>query len=171
MDFIYFFWESTIIWICLYRLFIAWGGIRDINATVWDRSLFNDSLFDEPKVNKGEIISDSTILKVKNGHLKTNLSLKIINISSTTEKFSDKWQIRLETEMHSRKYSPKTHSVYIHFNRMLCHKIKKTPDEISQDDVKRFMAEMEKDGYSASTMNLAYSAIKFFSGMFCIRTA
>jgi site-specific recombinase XerD len=76
--------------------------------------------------------------------------------------FGEEWQARLETEMRSRKYSPSTHAVYVHFNRMLCKKSQKTPDEISPDDVKRFMAGMERGGHSASTMNLAYSAIKFF---------
>jgi site-specific recombinase XerD len=82
--------------------------------------------------------------------------------SGTHEKLNEDWRLKLETELRSRKYSPRTRSVYIHFNRMLCRVLQKTPEEINSDDVKQFLAIMEKDGYSAAAMNLAISAIKFF---------
>jgi hypothetical protein len=78
------------------------------------------------------------------------------------DKLNEVWQLKLETELRSRKYSPHTLDAYIHFNRMLCRIVQKAPEEISLGDVTRFLSIMEKDGYSASAMNLALSAVKFF---------
>jgi site-specific recombinase XerD len=82
--------------------------------------------------------------------------------SSKPDKLGDEWQFKLETELRSRKYSLKTHNAYIYFNRTLCRALQKTPVEITSGDVKQFLANMEKEGYSASAMNLALSAFKFF---------
>ncbi|MDR0322297.1 MAG: site-specific integrase [Treponema sp.] len=83
-------------------------------------------------------------------------------LSGTPEKLSEGWRLILETELRSRKYSPQTRNAYIYFNRMLCRVLQKTPEEIKSDDVKQFLAIMEKADYSASAMNLALSAVKFF---------
>jgi site-specific recombinase XerD len=77
------------------------------------------------------------------------------------EKLSEDWRLKLETELHSRKYSPQTRTTYIHFIQMLCRVFQKTPEEIDSADIKQFLADMEKAGYSASAMNLALSAVKF----------
>ena len=77
--------------------------------------------------------------------------------------FSKNWQIKLETELRSRKYSPHTVNLYLYFNRLLCNTIRKTPEEISPEDIKQFLAGIEKKKeYSASSINLAISALKFF---------
>jgi site-specific recombinase XerD len=82
---------------------------------------------------------------------------------SLPEKFSGQYIERLETELRSRKYSPKTRNAYIYYNRLICRTLQKTPEQIRPDDVTQFIADMEKNGeYSASAMNLAISAIKFF---------
>jgi len=79
------------------------------------------------------------------------------------EKLSDYWRGRLEAELRSRKYSPQTRRAYIYYNRQICRHLQKTPEEIRPDDVTQFLALMEKDkDYSASALNLAISAIKFF---------
>ncbi|MDR0497866.1 MAG: site-specific integrase [Treponema sp.] len=79
------------------------------------------------------------------------------------EKFSDRWRIKLENELRSRKYSPRTMRLYIYYNRFLCRTIQKPPEEIQSEDVTLFLANIEKDReYSASSLNLAISAIKFF---------
>lgn len=84
-------------------------------------------------------------------------------VSHTLDKFSKHWQIRLETELRARKYSSHTHDLYLYYNRLLCNMLQKTPEEILQEDITRFLAIMEKSkGYSASSMNLAISSIKFF---------
>jgi site-specific recombinase XerD len=79
------------------------------------------------------------------------------------EQFSEYWQTKLETELRSRKYSPQTRRCYLYFNRLLCRSLQKTPEAIQPEDITRFLATVEKDKeYSASSLNLALSAIKFF---------
>jgi len=79
------------------------------------------------------------------------------------EKFSENWRVKLEAALRSRKYSPKTQRAYIYYNRLICRTLQKTPEELTPDDVIQFLADMDKNGqYSASAMNLAISAIKFF---------
>jgi site-specific recombinase XerD len=75
---------------------------------------------------------------------------------------SEYWRVKLETELRSRRYSPKTRNTYIYYIRTLCRFFQKTPEEIGPGDVKKFLAIMEKSGYSAAAMNLALSAVKFF---------
>ena len=79
------------------------------------------------------------------------------------EKFSEDWRAKLETELRSRKYSPRTMRSYIYFNRLFCGTLGKVPEEIQPEDIKQFLASIEKDrNYCASSMNLAISGIKFF---------
>lgn len=79
------------------------------------------------------------------------------------EKFLENWQMKLEAELRSRKYSLRTMRSYIYYNRLFCATLNKTPEEIQPNDIKQFLATIEKDRkYSASSMNLAISAIKFF---------
>jgi len=79
------------------------------------------------------------------------------------EKLSDYWAGKLEEELRSRKYSPQTQNAYIYFNRLLCRTLQKPPEKICPADVTQFLAIIEKDrDYSAASLNLAISAIKFF---------
>ncbi|MCL2186739.1 MAG: tyrosine-type recombinase/integrase [Treponema sp.] len=79
------------------------------------------------------------------------------------EKFSEYWRAKLEAELRSRKYSMRTRRAYIYYNRLICRALQKSPEEIHPDDITQFLACMEKTReYSASSMNLAISAIKFF---------
>jgi len=79
------------------------------------------------------------------------------------EKFSGYWRNKLEAALRSRKYSPKTQRAYIYYNSLICRSLQKPPEELTSDDVTQFIAGMDKNGqYSASAMNLAISAIKFF---------
>jgi len=82
---------------------------------------------------------------------------------SLPEKLSVQLVEKLEAELRSRKYSVQTRRAYIYYNRLICRTLQKPPEEIRSDDVTEFLALMEKDKkYSASAMNLAISAIKFF---------
>ena len=82
---------------------------------------------------------------------------------SLPEKLSKQWLDKLDAALRSRKYSPRTQKVYIYYNRLICRTLQKTPEEIRPEDVTEFIANMEKSKeYSASAMNLAISAIKFF---------
>jgi integrase/recombinase XerD len=79
------------------------------------------------------------------------------------EKLNEHWQKKLEVELRSRKYSPCTLRSYIYYNRLLCRTLQKLPEEIRTEDINAFLAELDKTReYSASSMNLAISAIKFF---------
>ncbi|WP_010256572.1 tyrosine-type recombinase/integrase [Treponema primitia] len=77
--------------------------------------------------------------------------------------FSQSWQVKLEAELQARKYSPNTLASYSYYNRDLCRCLQKPPEEITAVDVKNYLAYQNKTkNLSASTMNLALSAFKFF---------
>ena len=79
------------------------------------------------------------------------------------EKLSALWISKMEEELRSRKYSLKTRNMYVYYNRLLCRSIQKIPEYIKQNDITWFLAQMEKTkNYSASSINMAISAIKFF---------
>jgi len=79
------------------------------------------------------------------------------------EKFSEHWRLILETELRSRKYSSKTIRCYTYYNRLICRLLQKAPEDIQPEEITQFLASVEKDReYSASSLNLAISAIKFF---------
>ncbi|MDR1178646.1 MAG: tyrosine-type recombinase/integrase [Spirochaetaceae bacterium] len=82
---------------------------------------------------------------------------------SLPDTFSSFWLEQLITELHARKYSKKTIMSYVWYNRYLCRKIQKTPEEVSAVDIRKFISDMDRVyHYSASSMNLAISALKFF---------
>jgi site-specific recombinase XerD len=79
------------------------------------------------------------------------------------DQFSDIWRKNLEAELHSRKYSPKTIRSYVHYNRALCRALQKKPEDIVPEDIKGYLVHLDKErDLSASSMNLAISAFKFF---------
>ncbi|MDR2717185.1 MAG: tyrosine-type recombinase/integrase [Treponema sp.] len=79
------------------------------------------------------------------------------------DQFPKHWEIKLENELRSRKYSRSTILAYIYYNRLLCRSLQKPPERIQSDDIKQFLAAIEKDrDYSAASLNLAISAMKFF---------
>jgi hypothetical protein len=83
--------------------------------------------------------------------------------ASLPEKLSEHWRSKLENELRSRKYSIQTRRAYIYYNSQICRTLQKTPEQIHSGDVTDFLALMEKNReYSASALNLAISAIKFF---------
>jgi len=98
----------------------------------------------------------------------TNIAVPVIPDAnfkplSLPEKFPEHLQAKLEEALRSRKYSPQTRRSYQYYNRLLCRTLQKTPDEIHQEDITYFLALVERDReYSASSINLAISAIKFF---------
>jgi site-specific recombinase XerD len=81
------------------------------------------------------------------------------------EQFSGFWQKNLEIELRSRKYSPRTIRSYVYYNRALCRTLQKNPEAIGTDDIKRYLAYLDKErDLSTSSMNLAISSFKFFYG-------
>jgi site-specific recombinase XerD len=71
--------------------------------------------------------------------------------------------LKLETELHSRKYSGNTIDAYVYYNKDLCRIAKKVPDDIGEGDIKQYLVYLNNERKaSASGMNLAISALKFF---------
>jgi site-specific recombinase XerD len=91
-----------------------------------------------------------------------DMAVLVSNIPNP-EKLSFPWTEKLKTELHARKYSRKTISVYVYYNRDLCRVLQKNPEEITEGDFKKYMAYLDivKD-QSSSSMNLALSAVRFF---------
>jgi len=79
------------------------------------------------------------------------------------DQFPHHWEIKLENELRSRKYSSNTIRNYLYYNHLLCNTLQKPPEEITTDNIKQFLAVIEKSrDYSAASINLAISAMKFF---------
>jgi site-specific recombinase XerD len=84
---------------------------------------------------------------------------------SQPEKLGETWRLKLEQELRARKYSLRTLRSYVYYNCLLCRTLQKTPEEIRPEDITQFLADVEKNrGYTASSINLAISAFKFFYG-------
>ncbi|GMO41206.1 MAG: hypothetical protein Pg6C_01970 [Treponemataceae bacterium] len=79
--------------------------------------------------------------------------------------FTDLWRAKLKTELAARKYGVETKRAYIRYNSELCAFAQKQPPEIGSDDIKKYIADLnENRRASASSMNLAISAVRFFYG-------
>jgi len=64
-------------------------------------------------------------------------------------------------ELKLRGFSDKTVKSYLFFNQKFLNFIKKTPAEVQPADIKSYLATMV-DTHSSSSVNLAFSALKFF---------
>ncbi|MDR3342523.1 MAG: phage integrase N-terminal SAM-like domain-containing protein [Treponema sp.] len=81
----------------------------------------------------------------------------------TKDGFALCWEEQLERELRARKYSPKTIRTYLLYNRTFCRKTQKTPELMTSEDIKAYLSYLDKTlDRSASTMNMAISAFKFF---------
>ena len=70
---------------------------------------------------------------------------------------------KLETELKLRGFSEKTVSSYLFHNQKFLDFIEKQPDEITEDDVKSYLASLISDRkLKSSSVNLTLSALKFF---------
>jgi site-specific recombinase XerD len=93
----------------------------------------------------------------------TGIASSHVPLYEMPEQLSDYWIEKLESELRSRKYSPRTRDAYIYYNKALCRWLQKTPEKITAGDIKNYLAYREKTlNLSASSLNLALSAIKFF---------
>ena len=93
----------------------------------------------------------------------TEFTAPVTQTITLPEKFPEHWERKLENELRSRKYSRSTIRNYIYYNRLLCNTLQKIPEEIKTENIKQFLAIVEKNNdYSASSLNLAISALKFF---------
>lgn len=71
----------------------------------------------------------------------------------------------LRRDLVSRKYSPKTIKTYIYYNEELLRFAKKSHMDVVDEDIKNYLFYLadEKDS-SASTLNIAINALKFYYG-------
>ena len=70
---------------------------------------------------------------------------------------------KLETELKLRGFSKQTSKVYLFYNRKFFEFINKDPDEITDDDVKEFLAfKISDDLLSNSSVALIKASLKFF---------
>jgi site-specific recombinase XerD len=82
-------------------------------------------------------------------------------VVSAVELFPKELQQKLEDELQARKYSQKTVKMYVFYNRELCKTLQKTPPDITAPDITQYLVYLNKKNLSASSMNLAISAIRF----------
>jgi len=68
----------------------------------------------------------------------------------------------LELELRSRAFSPKTAKSYIYFNQKFLDFIKKKPQQVSQKDIKEYLAYLRSKNSKAATLNLALQSLKFY---------
>ena len=79
---------------------------------------------------------------------------------------------KLETELKIRGFSSMTVKAYLIHSRKFLDFIKKEPDQIAEQDAKRYLAYLISDKkYSPRSANLALSALKFFHSQILQNTA
>ena len=115
------------------------------------------------------LLPESTIVKVNNSPPQIMGIKGFFNrpwLDTENEKnnyFPDDWKNRLKAELRARKYSINTINLYIYYNKSICQWLKKTPDLITSEDVKNYLAHKESnENHSAASLNLMLSAFKFF---------
>lgn len=69
---------------------------------------------------------------------------------------------KLDYELKLRGFSKKTVMAYLYYNRKFSESIGKKPEEIVEDDVKKYIACLLDKGQKVSSISLAMSALKFF---------
>jgi integrase/recombinase XerD len=69
---------------------------------------------------------------------------------------------RMIEDMTIRNFGPKTHHDYIRSVRSLAVFLGRSPDTVSNEDVRRFQLRLSSDGISAANMNNTVSGLRFF---------
>ena len=68
----------------------------------------------------------------------------------------------LERELKIRGFSRKTIKVYLFYNIKFLNFTRKSPKEIANEDVKRYLEYLANKQVSNATLNLAINALKFY---------
>ena len=69
---------------------------------------------------------------------------------------------RMIEEMKLRNFSPRTQECYLGAMVGLVKHYRRSPDELSQDEIRSYLLHLEKRGLSPSSRNVAISGLKFF---------
>lgn len=182
MDVVYVFNENNTVRIPVFGYDQQLCGLLVSNGGVWDKA--GHQYIIDNTINVNKLLKSLIAKPVVWVEEKAQIPVRILNFCnfpdtdhpfeitelfrldgspSPSEKFTKYWQTRLDTELRSRKYSYRTLQAYLYYNHLLCRTAGKFPDEIKKEDITRFLSILEKDKeYSASSMNLAISAVKFF---------
>lgn len=70
----------------------------------------------------------------------------------------------LKKELVSRKYSPRTIKAYLHYNENFLGYVKKKSLEVTNDNIREYLFYLAEKDRSASTLNIAINALKFYYG-------
>ena len=68
---------------------------------------------------------------------------------------------KLETELRIRGFSDHTIKSYLIQNRLFLEFIKKDPNNIEEDDIKEYFANLQKNNFSNKTLALKKAALSF----------
>lgn len=68
----------------------------------------------------------------------------------------------LERELKIRGFSPKTVKSYWLYNRLFLEFVKKSPKEVSNDDIRQYLLFLKDKNCANSTLNVALNALKFY---------
>ena len=181
MDLVYLFYAEDRIVIPFFD-FDPWLGKRlaGCHSGYWDRH--NSRYILKYRLSKkqyGEVFAGRPFLEVREDSVRINgffgrawpaggetgmepVSLPCPYIQKP-EHFLDEHIELLKTELHSRKYSRRTIGMYVHYNRALCRHLQKSPEEMTDSGIKAYLAYLDQYcELSASSMNLALSAARFF---------
>lgn len=69
---------------------------------------------------------------------------------------------KLKVEMMLRGFSAKTSKMYIYYNEKFLEYIKKAPENVTEDDIKEFLAHKIEDSISNGSLALIKAALKFY---------
>lgn len=69
---------------------------------------------------------------------------------------------RLETELRLRAFSPQTVTSYLYWNKQFLNFANKKPEEVSEDDIKNYVADLLSRNVSPKSIVLIKAALKFF---------
>jgi integrase/recombinase XerD len=69
---------------------------------------------------------------------------------------------KLETELKLRAFSERTVQSYMFYNKKFLEFIKKEPDQVTEDDVKKYIADLLSKNISPKSVVLIKAALKFF---------
>ncbi len=69
---------------------------------------------------------------------------------------------KLKQEMRLRMFSPKTIKSYLYYTTFFLNFTRKSPTNINQDDIRAYLDNFCNKNVSSSTLNTAYSALKFY---------
>jgi integrase/recombinase XerD len=78
---------------------------------------------------------------------------------------------RMIEEMKLRNFSPRTQQSYLAAVIGLVKHYRRSPDELTQDEVRSYLLHLEKRGLSPSSRNVAISGMKFTTRCWAVTTS